>query len=64
MVNTSMDKEWLTIAELQEWLSLGRTKAYEIASTEIPAYRVGRTVRLRRRDVEAWLEERRTQPGK
>ena len=64
MVNISTDEEWLPITDPQECLNLGRTKAYEIASSEIPTYRVGRTVRLRRRDVEAWLEEQRTQPGK
>ena len=50
-------KEWFTTDELVRWLGLGRTKAYEMLRTgEIPSYKIGRIRRIRRRDVEAWLE--------
>jgi excisionase family DNA binding protein len=36
-------------AQLQAWLGCGRTKTYELLQTgEIPSYRVGRLVRVRR----------------
>jgi excisionase family DNA binding protein len=57
-----MEKEWLTIAELQEWLNLGRSKVYEVASTELPTYRIGRVLRVRRQDVERWLDKNRNEP--
>jgi excisionase family DNA binding protein len=50
-------KEWFTTDELVRWLGLGRTKAYEmLRSGEIPSYKIGRIRRIRRGDVEAWLE--------
>lgn len=55
------EKEWLTIADFQNWIGLGRSKAYQLVqSGEIPSYRIGRVVRLRRKDVEAWLAENRS----
>lgn len=50
-------KEWFTTDELVRWLGLGRTKAYEMLRTgEIPSYKIGRIRRIRRQDLEAWLE--------
>jgi excisionase family DNA binding protein len=50
-------EELLTVAELQRLLSLGRTKTYElIASREIPSYKIGHVVRVRRQDVEEFLD--------
>ena len=47
----------LTVAELQRLLSLGRTKTYElIASREIPSYKIGHAVRVRRQDVVEFLD--------
>lgn len=52
--------ELLTLAELEEWLKVSRTTIYRLLSTgEIPSYRIGRTVRVRRTDVDRWLEVRR-----
>jgi excisionase family DNA binding protein len=49
--------EWFTLAELGDWLKVSRTAAYRlIRERRIPAYRVGRATRVRRRDVERWLE--------
>jgi excisionase family DNA binding protein len=56
--------EWFTTDQLIRWLGLGRTKTYEmLRSGEIPSYKIGRVRRIRRRDVEAWLERNRFQPG-
>jgi len=50
-------EDLLTVAELQRLLSLGRTKTYElIASREIPSYKIGHAVRVRRQDVEEYLD--------
>jgi excisionase family DNA binding protein len=58
----------LTSGELQSWLGLGRTKIFELLSNPdpdqgIPNFRVGRRIRIRRRDVEDWLERNRYNPG-
>ena len=57
-------KEWFTTDEQVRWLGLGRTKTYEmLRSGEIPSYKIGRVRRIRRQDVEAWLESNRFRPG-
>ncbi len=41
--------EWFTLAELGEWLKVSRTTAYRlVSSNELPGYRIGRTIRVRR----------------
>ena len=52
------NEQYLTIAQLQELLQIGRSHAYQIARDELPVYRVGRLLRVRREDVEAWLERK------
>jgi len=55
-----LDREWLTLWEMQEMLSIGRTKAWQlVASGEVPAVKIGRSVRVSRRELERWLEEQR-----
>jgi excisionase family DNA binding protein len=57
-------KEWFTTEGLVRWLGLGRTKTYELLrSGELPSYKIGRVRRIRRRDVEAWLERNRYRPA-
>jgi excisionase family DNA binding protein len=47
-----------TLAELGDWLKTSRTTAYRLVREKhIPAYRIGRATRVRRSDVERWLEE-------
>jgi excisionase family DNA binding protein len=56
-------REWFTTDELIRWLRLGRTKTYELLRTgEIPSYKIGRVRRIRREDVEAWLERNKYLP--
>jgi excisionase family DNA binding protein len=53
-------QEWFKTDELVRWLGLGRTKTYQLLrSGELPSYKIGRVRRIRRRDVEAWLERNR-----
>src|SRR5919107_2392493 len=50
--------EWFTLAELGSWLKVSRTTAYRLVrDRHIPSYRIGRATRVRRRDVEQWLED-------
>ncbi len=63
-METQLKQEWYTVDELQRWLRLGRSKTYElIQSGEIPSYRIGRTLRVKRQDVEAWLEHNKRLSG-
>ena len=60
MTTTIVTKEWLSVADLCEFLGIGRTLAYQlIAEHAIPAVRIGRAIRVRRTDVQQWLEENR-----
>jgi excisionase family DNA binding protein len=44
-------------AQLQAQLGCGRTKVYELLQMgEIPSYRIGRLVRVRKEDIELFLE--------
>ena len=55
----------LTIEQLRDLLQVGRTFAYSIVkSGELPSYRVRRLLRVRRVDVEDWLEQNRCAPRK
>lgn len=52
--------EWLTLAEMGEWLRVSRSTAYKMIHDEdIPIYRVGRSIRVKRQDVERWLASNR-----
>lgn len=51
-------EDWFTFAELGDWLKVSRTTAYKLVrERHIPTYRIGRATRVRRRDVERWLED-------
>ena len=53
----SKQQEWMSPAELREWLGIGKTKCYEVLSRgEVPSYKVGKLRRVRRSDVERWLD--------
>jgi len=52
-----MEKVLYTLPEVQEALSLGRSKVYElIGQGELRPLRVGRAVRFRAQEVEAFVE--------
>ena len=52
------DRELLTAREVQQLLAIGRSKAYDmIAKGELPTLRIGRIVRVPRRDLFRWIQE-------
>jgi excisionase family DNA binding protein len=62
---TTNEEDLLTVEQVQELLQTGRTFTYSlIRSGELPSYRVGRLLRVRRRDVNLWLEKNRCVAGK
>jgi excisionase family DNA binding protein len=52
--------EYLKVPEVAEVLRIARSRAYELVGEgEIPSVRIGRSVRVSRRELERWLEEQR-----
>jgi excisionase family DNA binding protein len=52
--------EFMKIAEVAQELRMARSRAHElIANGTIPAVKVGRSVRVRRKELERWLEGQR-----
>lgn len=52
--------EWLKVPEVAAVLRIARSRAYElVAEGEIPSVRIGRSVRVSRRELEQWLDGRR-----
>ena len=50
--------EWLKVPEMAEELRIARSRAYELVGNgEIPSVRIGRSIRVSRRELEKWLEE-------
>jgi excisionase family DNA binding protein len=53
-------REWLKVPEVAQVLRIARSRAYElVGSGEIPSVRIGRSVRVSRRQLELWIEEHR-----
>lgn len=53
--------ELLRMNEAARLLSISRAKAYElVASGELPSIKVGASIRIRRRSLLAWLDDRET----
>ncbi len=54
------EKEYLKVPEVAEFLRIGRSRAYElVGSGEIPSVKIGRSVRVSRKELERWLEQQR-----
>ncbi len=52
--------EYLKVPEVAEVLRIARSRAYElVADGKIPSVRIGRSVRVSRRELERWLEGQR-----
>ena len=52
--------EWLKVPEVAEILQIARSRAYELVDDgEIPAIKIGCSVRVSRKDLDRWLEGRR-----
>jgi excisionase family DNA binding protein len=59
MSNTKQS-EWLSLKDVQQLLGIGRTKAYQLVGTgEVPAVRIGRCIRINRRELDEWLHRQR-----
>ena len=56
---------WITVKDLQELLDFGHTKAYELVTTPggVPSIRIGRSIRISRRELTAWLEQQKYRSG-
>ena len=54
--------EYLKVPEVAGILRIARSRAYElVAEGEIPSVRIGRSVRINRRELDRWLEKQRQQ---
>ena len=52
--------EYLKVTEVAKVLRIARSRAYElIADGEIPAVKIGRSVRVSRKELDRWLEGQR-----
>jgi excisionase family DNA binding protein len=62
-VETGTEREWLTLREMQEMLGIGSTKAYELVTMPggIPNVRIGRAIRINKRELTNWLEQQKYQ---
>ena len=64
MRNLPTDEVFLTTEEVLEYLQVNLRTVYRlIKAGKIPAVRVGRQWRFRKRDIDAWLDSQRTQGG-
>jgi excisionase family DNA binding protein len=60
-----MDDSFLTTEEVLEYLQVNLRTVYRlIKAGKIPAVRVGRQWRFRKRDIDAWLESQRPRSGR
>lgn len=58
------EHEWLKVPEVAQVLRIARSRAYElVGSGEIPSVRIGRSVRVSRKELDRWLEEQRQPSG-
>ena len=52
--------EYLKVPEVAQILRVARSRAYElVADGEIPAVKIGRSVRVSRKELDRWLEDQR-----
>jgi excisionase family DNA binding protein len=53
-------REYLKVPEVAKELRIARSRAYEmVANGTIPAVKIGRSVRVSRKELELWLEQQR-----
>ena len=63
-LNLPTDEVFLTTEEVLEYLQVNLRTVYRlIKAGKIPAVRVGRQWRFRKRDIDGWLDTQRTQSG-
>ena len=53
------DDEILTVPQVAKYLKIGRSKAYYMVSRkQLPYFRLGKNLRVRRKDLIAWIESK------
>lgn len=58
------DTRWLSTAEASERLGVTLRTLYRLVDEgRLPAYKIGRVIRIKEDDVEAFIESARIQPG-
>lgn len=58
------DIRWLSTAEASERLGVTLRTLYRLVNEgRLPAYKIGRVIRLKEADVEVFIESARIQPG-
>ena len=58
------DIEWLSTADAADRLGINTRTLYRLIDAgEIPAYKFGRVIRVQGKDVEAFVENARVEPG-
>jgi len=59
-----MGEDWIGAPGAAEYLGLHLATLYKLIDTgEVPAYQIGRLIRLRRADLDTFLERSRVHPG-
>ncbi|MBA2712667.1 MAG: helix-turn-helix domain-containing protein [Rubrobacteraceae bacterium] len=54
------EHEYLKVPEVAQVLRIARSRAYELVGEGgIPSVRIGRSVRVSRKELDRWLEEQR-----
>ncbi len=61
-----LQHEWLTVEQAAEWLQVSvKTIRRYIEGGSLPAFNLGgRALRIRRQDLESWLQTRRVEPSR
>jgi len=55
--------KWMTTQELMNYLSVSRTKLWQMVNTDgLPAFKMGGDYRYRKSEVDAWMEKFRVKP--
>ena len=59
-----MDTLLVSIPDAAAQLAISRSKAYQlVAAGELPVLRIGRSARIRREDLEAWVQNKLETPS-
>ena len=59
MIEKSLKNQYLTIAEVKNYLNISQSKAYELAHRkDFPACRFGGAIRIPRESFLAWIEQK------
>lgn len=59
-----MEPKWMSTAEAAAVLGVYSRTLYRLVdSGDLPAYRIGRVIRFKREDVDAYIETSRVKPG-